>query len=76
MQLNWAPYNNNLKKRPVGFYWPYKMMDMSVQRDFILVPPLKMDLIRGWITANLVEVKKDSNDGTEEGTAEFKYRFK
>lgn len=73
--LNWAPENDDLIKRPIGFFWMYREVDMAEPRDFVLVPPLKMDLIRGWINVNLVEVKKDSNDGTQEGTAEFKYIF-
>jgi hypothetical protein len=73
--LNWAAENDSLVKLPIGFFWMYREVDMPAPRDFVLVPPLKMDLMRGWITANLVEVKKDSNDGTQEGTAEFKYIF-
>jgi hypothetical protein len=73
--LNFAAENNPTNKLPIGFFWMYREVDMTTPRDFVLVPPLKMDIMRGWITANLVEVKKDSNDGTQEGTAEFKYIF-
>jgi hypothetical protein len=74
--LNYAAQNDQLNKKPIAFFKRYRQVDMSAQREFVLVPPLKMDIIRGWVTANLVEVKKDNNDGTEEGTAEFKYTFK
>ncbi len=73
--LNYAPENDPTNKLPIGFFWMYREVDMTTPRDFVLVPPLKMDIMRGWITANLVEVKKDNNDGTQEGTAEFKYIF-
>lgn len=73
--LNWAPQNDQLNKQPIGFFWMFREVDMSSIRDFVLVPPLKMDLLRGWINANLVEVKTNSADGTTEGTAEFKYIF-
>jgi hypothetical protein len=73
--LNFAAENDPTNKLPIGFFWMYREVDMTTPRDFVLVPPLKMDIMRGWITANLVEVKKDSNDGTQEGTAEFKYIF-
>lgn len=73
--LNWAPQNDDLVKLPLGFFWMYKEVDMTEPRDFVLIPPLKMDLIKGWVAANLVEVKKDVNDGTQTGTGEFKYQF-
>lgn len=73
--LNWAPENDQLNKQPIGFHWMYREVDMTVPRDFVLIPPLKMDLIKGWIAANLIEVKRDSSDGAEEGTAEYKYQF-
>jgi hypothetical protein len=73
--LIWKPENDADVQRPIGFFWTYREVDMIEPRDFVLVPPLKMDIIKGWINANLVEVKKDSNDGTQEGAAEFKYIF-
>lgn len=73
--LNWAPENDQLNKLPIGFFWMYREVDMDTPRDFVLIPPLKMNLVKGWITANLIEVKKDDNDGTQEGTGEFKYQF-
>ena len=72
--LNFASENNPIKL-PIGFFWMYRTVDMATPRDFVFVPPLKMDIIRRWITANVEEIKKDSNDGTQEGTAEFKYIF-
>jgi hypothetical protein len=77
--LTYAPENNQLIKAPVCFHKRYRMVDMADMRDFVLVPPLKMDIFKGWITANLVEVRKDADgdtDGTQLGdSAEFKYLF-
>lgn len=73
--LNFSPENDNGNKRPIGFYTTYRETDMSSVREFSLVPPLKMDLVRGWINANLVEVYHSSDDGTQSGTSEFKYIF-
>jgi hypothetical protein len=73
--LNFSPENNIGNKLPVGFFWKYREVDMASTRDFVLVPPLNMDIGRGWIKANLVEVFNNSQDGTREGTAEFKYQF-
>lgn len=73
--LNYAPVNDPGIKRPVGFFWIYREVDMDSVRDFVLVPPLNMDICKGWIKANLVEVWHNSNDGIQEGTAEFKYIF-
>lgn len=54
--LNAAPENAQLIKYPVSFHKRYRMVDMPTPRDFVLVPPLKMDLIKGWLNASLVEV--------------------
>lgn len=75
--LQFAPQNDDLNKRPIGFHWIYREVDMAEPRDFIFIPPLKMDIMKGWISANLIEVKKDDLDGTQLGdSAEFKYIFK
>lgn len=73
--LNWSPDNDSGNKRPVGFYAKYREVDMTSVRDFVLVPPLKMDIATGRINANLIEVFNSSSDGTQTGTAEFKLIF-
>jgi hypothetical protein len=76
--LNFSPENNQLVKYPIGFHKRYRLLDISPNRDFVLVPPLKMDLIKGWVTMNLVEVinTADSEDGTREGdSTSFNYIF-
>lgn len=77
--LTYSTENNQLVKAPVGFFKRYRMVDMTDPRDFVLVPPLKMDTMKGWITANLVEVRREATgdaDGTQMGdSAEFKYLF-
>ena len=76
--LNFSPENNQLVKYPIGFHKRYRLLDISPNRDFVLVPPLKMDLIKGWSTLTLVEVINTDNgdDGTQEGdSASFNYIF-
>lgn len=76
--LNYAAQNNQLNKFPIGFHKRYRLVDMPSPRDFVLVPPLKMDLVKGWINASLVEVidTANSNDGVQEGdSASFNYIF-
>jgi hypothetical protein len=73
--LNWSPENDSGNKKPIGFYQKYREVDMTNVRDFVLVPPLTMDIGKGQIKANLVEVYNSSADGTQAGTAEFKYIF-
>jgi hypothetical protein len=77
--LTYSAENDQLVKAPIAFFKRYRMVDMTDPRDFVLVPPLKMDIYKGWITANLVEVRRDADgdaDGTQSGdSAEFKYLF-
>lgn len=77
--LNFSPENDQLNKSPIAFNKRYRLVDMTDQRDFVLVPPLKMDITKGWINASLVEIRKDADfdaDGTQAGdSAEFKYVF-
>jgi hypothetical protein len=77
--LNCAAENDQLNKFPIRFDKRYRLVDMTDERDFVLVPPLKMDLIKGWINANLVEVRQVSAgnaDGTQSGdSASFNYIF-
>jgi hypothetical protein len=76
--LNFSPENNQLVKYPIGFHKRYRLMDISPSRDFVLVPPLKMDLIKGWASLNLVEVinTANSDDGTQAGdSSSFNYIF-
>jgi hypothetical protein len=77
--LNCAAENEQLNKFPIRFDKRYRLVDMTDPREFVLVPPLKMDLIKGWISASLVEVRKvadDDTDGTQSGdSATFNYLF-
>lgn len=73
--LNWSPENDSGNKRPIGFYTKYREVDMTSVRDFVLAPPLKMDIGKGRIVANLIEVFNSSADGTQEGTTETKFIF-
>lgn len=76
--LNYSPANNQLVKYPIGFHKRYRLVDLTPYRDFVLVPPLKMDLITGWVNLNLVEVKSTaiSNEGTFLGdSSSFNYIF-
>lgn len=76
--LNYAPENDQLNKQPIGFHKRYREVDLPTPREFVLVPPLTMDIVRGWTTANLVEVinTANSDDGTQIGdTSQFNYVF-
>lgn len=77
--LNDAPENNQTNKTPIGFFKRYREQDLTEVRDFIMVAPLKMDIVRGWVNANLVEVRKDADgddDGTQDGdTSNYNFIF-
>lgn len=73
--LNWSPENDAGNKKPLCFYIKYREVDMDSVRDFVLVPPLKMDILKGRINANLVEVFNSSADGTQTGTTDAKFIF-
>jgi hypothetical protein len=77
--LNCAAQNDQLNKYPIRFDKRYRLVDMSDQREFVLVPPLKMDLIKGWISASMVEVRRvagGTTDGTQSGdSSSFNYKF-
>jgi len=76
--LNFSPQNNQLVKYPIGFHKRYRLMDITPKRDFVLVPPMKMDLIKGWVNLNLVEVINTANtdDGQQLGSHQsFNYIF-
>lgn len=77
--LNCAAENDQLHKFPIRFDKTYRLVDLADPREFVLVPPLKMDLVKGWITASLVEVRRvadGSVDGDQFGDdSSFKYLF-
>jgi hypothetical protein len=76
--LNCAAQNDQLNKYPIRFDKRYRLVDLTPARDFVLVPPLKMDLIKGWVTLNLVEVVNTavSGEGTMLGdSSSFNYIF-
>jgi hypothetical protein len=55
----------------------YRFVDLTPDRWFVILPSLEMNLITGNSQVVFVEVKKDSNDGTQTGTTdEFNYIFK
>jgi hypothetical protein len=69
--LNASAANEQLNKFPVSFHKRYRFVDMTNPRDFVLVPPLKMDLIKGWINASCVEVINPSDAVTILPDADF-----
>jgi hypothetical protein len=77
--LNSSAENDQLNKLPISFFYRYRLVDMNDPREFVLVPPLKMDLIKGWINASLVEVRRvagGTTDGTQPGdSSSFNYQF-
>lgn len=74
--LFYSPENDQLNKQPIGFHKRYRFVDMSPTRDFILVPPVTMDLMKGEFKGTFVEAIKDGADGTQTGDShEFNYIF-
>lgn len=69
--LNSAPENNQLAKVPISFHYRYRFVDMTGPRDFVLVPPLKMDLIKGWVNASCVEVINPNDTTTITPNVDF-----
>lgn len=61
--------DQNMRKL-IGFHKTYLYKDFDPDRQFVLIPPLEIDVFKGNIKANLVEVKKDSNDGTQTGNVD------
>lgn len=50
--------------------------DAAIQRNFILVPPLTMDVARGWFKGKFIEVYRDDDDVNEAGDSSlFNYTF-
>lgn len=74
--LSYEPQNDPDNKMPVGFHKRYRLTDLPDERYFVLVAPLKQDLIKGTTNATFLEVSKDGDDGTQLDTAqELKYIF-
>lgn len=74
--LNIYPQNNQPALFPLGFHKEYRFTDMSPNRDFILVTPLQMDVIKGRSALAFIEVKASDDDGTQNAdTSTFKYLF-
>lgn len=74
--LSYEPQNDPDNKMPVGFHKRYRLTDLPDEGYFVLVAPLKQDLIKGTTNATFLEVSKDGDDGTQLDTAqELKYIF-
>lgn len=74
--LNYSTIADPLVQNPLSYHKNYRFTDLAEPRDFILVPPLRMDLCTGVIKAIFEEVYKTEDDGTQTGdTEEFNYIF-
>lgn len=69
--------NDGVAEVPLSMAKRYTFVDSPlVQRNYILVPPLRIDMDSGTFQGKFIEVYRDSNDLTEEGdTATFNYYF-
>jgi hypothetical protein len=69
--------NNGTTEVPLSLSKRYYFVDdVSVQRNFILVPPVQIDVSQGTFSAKFIEVYKDDSDVTEEGdSSSFNYSF-
>lgn len=54
--LLYSPVDDQLNMQPIGYHKEYRFLDLEQPKDFILVPPLKMDLCTGNIDASFEEV--------------------
>lgn len=54
--LLYSPVDDQLNMQPIGYHKEYRFIDLPEQKDFILAPPLKMDLCTGNIDAVFEEV--------------------
>lgn len=68
--LSYEPENNSSVRYPMGFHKRYRLSDLPDERYFILVAPMKQDLIKGHTNVTFQEVWKDSNDGTQLDTSQ------
>lgn len=74
--LSYEPQNDIDNKLPISFHIRYRLTDLPDERYFVLVAPLKQDLIKGTTNVTFLEVSKDGDDGTQLQTAqELKYIF-
>lgn len=74
--ITYALIDDPLTQRTLSYHKNYRFTDLAEPRDFILVPPLRMDLCTGEIKAVFEEVYKTEADGTQTGdTQEFNYIF-
>lgn len=73
--LMYSPQNDPVVRKPLSFDMRYKMTIGGVDRDMVLVAPLEMDILRGIVKANFVEVN-DGTDGSDTGNSHlFQYIF-
>lgn len=55
--LMYSPINEQLNIQPIGYHKEYRFVDLSQVRDFVLIPPLRLDLCTGNIDAIFEEVR-------------------
>lgn len=74
--VNYSPVDDQLNIQPISFHKEYRFTDLTEPRDFILVPPLRINICTGVIKAQFEEIYKTAADGTQEGDdQEFNYIF-
>ncbi|HTE24949.1 hypothetical protein [Flavitalea sp.] len=67
--LDFEPENDQLNKQPIGYHKNYRFIDLGLVREFILRPPLRMNLCTGDINAEFQEVLQPTN--TTEVSVEY-----
>lgn len=76
----WAPENNQTNQRPLSIFRNYVFADLpllaGMERQFIFVPPLEINLYTGNFIGRFQEVKNAGDDGQAVGdSSEIKYIF-
>lgn len=76
----WAPENDQTNQKPLSIFKNYVFVDLpllaGIERQFIFVPPLEIDLFTGNFIGRFQEVKNAGDDGQAVGdSSEIKYIF-
>lgn len=76
----YAPQNDQTNYQPLSVFKLYRFVDLplvaGIPRDFILIPPLEINLFTGIFVGRFQEVKNAGDDGQAAGdSSEFKYIF-
>lgn len=70
--FDFEPENDQLNKQPLGYHKNFRFIDITDPREFILRPPLRIDVNTGNIQAEFQEVLRPSQTETSAGVITIK----